>query len=92
MTRTFLILIAALTLSLTSANAEHCSSYSTSTPEVDMTHSGSPYYIDNDPCQPECHSSTWIYEESNGISGLQRGDEVVDDTCHGMIDGDTIVF
>jgi hypothetical protein len=36
--------------------------------------------------------STWVYEESNGIDGLQRGDEIVDDTCHGMIASDTIVL
>lgn len=36
--------------------------------------------------------SIWIYEESNGISGLQRQDELRDDTCGGMIAGDAIVF
>lgn len=91
--RTILILTAALALLLTSANAEHCSSYSTSTPEVDTTHNGGSWYIDNDICQPECAKPiTWIYEESNGIGGLQRGDEIVDDTCHGMIEADWIIY
>jgi hypothetical protein len=34
----------------------------------------------------------WIYEESNGMPGLQRGDETWDDTCGGLVEGDTIVF
>ena len=50
------------------------------------------YYIDNDPCQPECFYSTWVYFESNDMAGLQRVDEVKDDTCHGQIEGDVIVF
>ena len=45
--------------------------------------------MDNDLCQPDCLFSIWLYQESNGIPGLQRGDEVVDNTCHGMIEADT---
>jgi hypothetical protein len=30
-----------------------------------------------------CFFSIWVYQESNGIDGLQRGDEVVDNTCGG---------
>lgn len=33
-----------------------------------------------------------IYEESNGIDGLQRQDEVVDDTCGGVFPGDTQII
>jgi hypothetical protein len=36
--------------------------------------------------------SLWIYEESNDIPGLQRGDEIIDDTCGGVIPADTIIF
>ncbi|HUR68010.1 MAG TPA: hypothetical protein VM370_02105 [Candidatus Thermoplasmatota archaeon] len=36
--------------------------------------------------------SIWVYEESNGIAGLQREDELRDDTCGGMIDSDTFIF
>lgn len=39
-----------------------------------------------------CMWSIWVYEETNGIEGLQRADEVVDDTCSGAIPGDRIVF
>ncbi len=56
------------------------------------------YYVDVD-CSffwtgpgPECILSLWIYEESNGRPGLQRWDEVVDNTCGAIIDGDTIIF
>ncbi|HUR68011.1 MAG TPA: hypothetical protein VM370_02110 [Candidatus Thermoplasmatota archaeon] len=34
----------------------------------------------------------WVYEETNSIAGLQRGDEVVDDTCGGIIPRDTIIL
>jgi hypothetical protein len=51
------------------------------------------FYVDNDLCQPVCLFSIWIYQESNGIEGLQRGDEVVDDTCGGAAgEADTIIF
>lgn len=43
-------------------------------PEVTLPANGSVYYVDNDLCQPECLSSLWIYEETNGIDGLQRDD------------------
>lgn len=39
-----------------------------------------------------CLFSIWTYEESNGIEGLQRGDEVHDDTCGGTIESDTLAF
>lgn len=69
-----------------STDAEHCTTWSTSHPEVSVDG----FYVDNDVCQPECVFSIWLYEEGNGIPGLQRGDEVVDDTCHGMIESDTV--
>lgn len=72
--------------------AEHCTTWSTSEPEVDISAvSDVTYiaYVDNDLCQPECIFSVWLYCESNGIEGLQRGDEVRDDTCHGMIESDS---
>lgn len=34
----------------------------------------------------------WVYEESNGIPGLQRQDEMQDDTCGGVIPGDRILY
>lgn len=64
------------------------------------------HYIDNDLCQVDdgsgggydvggfgvggCLFSTWIYVESNDIPGLQRGDEMHDDTCGGQIQSDSI--
>lgn len=58
---------------------------------------GPRYYVAEDPhwltCGefgfPEC-GSIWIYEETNGIDGLQRDDDIIDDTCGGMIAGDTL--
>ncbi|HUR68902.1 MAG TPA: hypothetical protein VM370_06615 [Candidatus Thermoplasmatota archaeon] len=66
------------------ASASHCVGYRTSHPELTLEG----YYLDNDVCQPGCLASTWAYEESNGIPGLQRHDAGVDDTCHGMVSGD----
>lgn len=49
---------------------------------------GDPYHDGGGPCL----FSVWFYYETNGIPGLQRGDEEHDDTCHGMIESDTILF
>lgn len=80
---------------LAPAAADHCQSYHTTTPTLwcgAASFPGDhPVYVDDD-CCPECLYYVWIYQESNGIPGLQREDEIVDDTCHGMIVGDTIVF
>lgn len=87
-------LLAALALVLTltlPATAGHCATWSTFEPEYDVLGA---YYIHDD-CPEACHMaffSIWIYEESNGIQGLQRGDEMVDTTCHGMIPADRIVM
>lgn len=35
---------------------------------------------------------SWVYQESNGIPGLQRHDDMWDDTCGGLIPGDTVVY
>jgi hypothetical protein len=83
---TTLLTLAALGVALP-AMAQECTP-TTSVPEVDA----GGFYVDNDLCQPTCVFSIWIYQESNGILGLQRGDEVHDDTCAGQIDPDTIVF
>lgn len=41
---------------------------------------------------PDYVAQVWIYEESNGIAGLQRFDGPADDTCHGMIAPDTFIM
>lgn len=87
-----LTLIAAVS---SAASADHCSTYSTTAPELTIhAPGGVGYYFDFD-CgnTPECWPfGVWLYEESNGIAGLQRDDEQRDDTCHGLIDGDLIIF
>ena len=90
--RTILILLATVALALP-VGAEHCTTYTTSDTEVDTgVAEGVPrYYVNNGPCHM-CIFSIWVYEESNAINGLQRGDEIIDDTCHGMIRSDTIIF
>lgn len=65
-------------------------------------------YVVNDLCQDDegdegdpndpyddtgaCLFSIWTYQESNGLEGLQRGDEQRDDTCHWMIESDTFIW
>ncbi len=90
MTKLLSLLLAASTLVALGlpASAGHCTTWTTSAPELDLTRNGAPYYVDLDPPA----EGIWVYEESNGIAGLQRGDEVVDDTCHGLIDADEIIF
>lgn len=87
--RMFLVLMALLPMS---AVAEHCESWSTSQPEVDAGAYG--YYVDYDPpCQMEAVcEGVFVYEETNGAPGLQRGDEHIDDTCHAAIAADALVF
>ena len=86
-----ILLATALVVALAfTANAEHCTTWTTSAPEIDTTIVGGSYYVENNRCDELC--DIWIYEESNGLPGLQREDEVVDDTCHGLVDGDAIVF
>jgi hypothetical protein len=84
---TTLLTLAALGIAIP-AFAQECE-LTTSSPEVDAAG----FYVDNDACQPDCGYSIWIYQESNGIAGLQRGDEVHDDTCGGAAgESDTIIF
>lgn len=88
-----IILILALSIP---AGADHCAGYTTSQPELDTT--ATPvgrYYFDHTSCQMEnCPpwGAFWVYEESNGLPGLQRGDEFHDDGCHGDIEYDTLVL
>jgi hypothetical protein len=37
-------------------------------------------------------NSVWSYEEAHCTNGLQRSDEVADDTCGGAIPGDTPII
>jgi hypothetical protein len=95
-----------LALALQSVSASGCAP-TTSATEVDtdpLDLGLAPrYYFFREPCPdaspPNDHCIVWgatgvpyVYEESNGIGGLQREDEYVDDTCGGIIRGDTIVF
>lgn len=50
------------------------------------------YYVAELQCEDGCLLSLYVYEESNGIDGLQRGDDQVDDTCGGQIEADTPVL
>lgn len=90
MTRTLplTIALAAFLATFPAAGADHCATWSTSNPEADTTTMGGPYYVDLDGIA----EGIWIYEESNGLPGLQRGDEMKDDTCHGSIESDTIIL
>lgn len=77
-------LLALLLLAAHPAVARHCTTYSTSTTsasQVVTPAEGS--YLVVDTCVG-CVSA-FVYEESNGISGLQRADARVDNTCHGLI-------
>lgn len=48
---------------------------------------------------PECDGPAfdalgiwWVYEEANGVAGLQRNDDIYDDTCGGLYPSDKIVL
>lgn len=81
----------ACTVAIIPASAEDCEP-SSAFPEVDAGVPGvARYYVDMDCWQPSCQDfiTIWVYEETNGIEGLQRNDEVVDNTCNGRIPADT---
>ena len=82
-------------------DAAHCTTYSTSTTDLEYTVIvvdvvGIVYY----PiiyCHEHNDCEWWwavgpMYFESNGIAGLQRGDYIKDDTCHWMIVADSLVY
>lgn len=76
------------------AGAIHECVPTTSAPELDASVQGIGQYYVNLDCPPaSCEEplSVWVYEEANGIEGLQRSDEVWDDTCHGAIPADAPV-
>lgn len=95
-----IVLLAVLALAPV-AGAHHCSAPSTS-----FAIEATGYYVydaclenaitGDDKAGQECGWwgpwAVWIYQESNGIAGLQRADEMGDDTCHGLIEGDTVVL
>lgn len=92
--RVLLVPLALLVALSAPAIAEHCTEPTSDEAELTTCVGGVEpcFYVDNDSCQPECTFSLWIYQESNGYPGLQRGDEMEDGTCHGMVEPDTIVF
>lgn len=80
---------------ISSASADHCSTWSTWTHGV--VEADTPvgtYYVFGDglDCEAGCFWTPWIYQESNDLQGLQRLDPLVDDTCHGMVAPDTLIF
>ncbi|HUR67654.1 MAG TPA: hypothetical protein VM370_00280 [Candidatus Thermoplasmatota archaeon] len=84
--RTWLVILSWLAIIASPAAYADCEP-TTSQPEIDAFG----FYVDNDSCF-DCFITIWIYQESNLIPGLQRGDELHDDTCGGMIASDRIVF
>lgn len=62
----------------------------TSEPEVSFFG----FYVDNSLCQPDCAVAIVVYQESNGIDGLQRRDSIVDDTfeCEPSCEPDTLLL
>jgi hypothetical protein len=95
-----LLLAAALSALAIPVGADHCAGWTTTTHGyygIPVIEAEGRYVL------VECHISDiqgcelWGYrvmivEESNGIPGLQHVDELHDDTCHGLIAADRIVF
>jgi hypothetical protein len=103
--KSFLVLVALAAFVAPYAVATHCKdpTLDRHTEEQRITDptTGKLYYVEYDPCQTEgCPASFYLYEETNGFANLQRQDAVgdeadkwtQDDTCHGKIRPDTIVF
>lgn len=92
MNRIAIILVASV-LALSTAGAHHdgCTTEADATVETPVA----TYYVVSDDCVPhDCIFSLWIYQESNGHPGLQRGEDEVctQDGCCGTWDADTILL
>jgi len=77
-----ILLLLSLTLLASTLSADGCVP-TTSLASVEAAD----HYVVADACAG-CLVSVWVYQESNGLPGLQRGDHVVDDTCGGQIEAD----
>lgn len=91
--RTIFLVVAASLILTQFAAAGHCSHWSTSsngtsTLVVAAPLPGQTYYAILEANAPPLR----MYAESNGISGLQRADSTHNDTCHGQINPDTLMF
>ena len=97
---TVLLGLAALAMLVPAHAADVC--YTTSTPTATVPDStgalGGDLYVNNDLCQTDpvspCVYSIWIYQETNGLPGEQRGDEVQNDVadCTDGTTADTDIF
>lgn len=68
-------------LAFTTASAVHepCGYQDRATATVSVN--GSTWYAVADGCDDPC-ASVWLFEESNGEPGLQRGDGTIEDVGH----------
>ena len=90
------LLLVALTLAIPATIATHHAECVMTSSEHELDSGETPagrFYVDNDP-DPDWSilSTLWIYQEANGIDGLQRRDEFVDDTCGHLELGDEIIY
>ena len=104
--RPFVLAVALVAiLALQSAVATTTCTVPTSTPtlQVDrLTESGvtlgsgvsrsATYYLFMDDCDGDCLPLPFIYQETNGVKGLQRQDYARDDTCGGFVPADWNIF
>lgn len=88
--RTFAILLALVILSGAARAQETCEHEPTATIESPA----GTYYVDVDDCTLDgsCLFSIWIYQESNGIPGLQHCPEEGIPECECGTESDTILF
>lgn len=83
-------LVFAFAIVPTSTFADHESSdCEITTSEPDVEAGGIAIFVDY--IEPSGAYSVWIYQESNGIDGIQRADSVGEDELCGH-GGDTIIF
>ena len=91
--RTLFVLAAIAAIAIPAHAADPCYTTSPALLTVPDTTGalGGDIYIDNDLCQFDCTFSIWIYQETNGIPGQQRQDEVRNDVanCDDGTTGDT---
>lgn len=85
---TILLTITALSIAIPAGLAAPCQP--TTSEALLETPDG--HYVVGDVCIGSCLFPARLYEEANGLDGLQRRDMVVDDTCFGIIQPDKLLL
>lgn len=93
--RALVPMLVVLALTAPAVRADHCETWRTSVPDLTLAVDAETTFYFSWDCDEFCDAgplAIYLYEESNGIPGQQRQDEIDDGTCHDMIAPDTLIY